>query len=189
MGQNSVWKRNDPKYWLIVSPLEESVVCWVLDIWHQADLNTMVPKHLSEYGWQISKNTLNVDWDSENNMVAVRERVAGLLKGCSCKTGCETRQCGCKRNDKKCGEGCNCTNCKNKQHTTQTQEESDDLAEASIEEIIADGPSSENRRNHGLGIRRLHLKAKVGKTVTMKTESFVYLPYPSYKQNKTNCNL
>ena len=115
-------------------------VCWVLDMWHQADLNTMVPKPFSEYGWQISKNTLNVDWDSENNMVAVRERVAGLLKGCSCKTGCETWQCGCKRNDKKCGEGCNCTNCKNKQHTTQIQEESDDLAEASIEEIIADGP-------------------------------------------------
>ena len=112
----------------------------MLDMWHQADLNTMVPKPFSEYGWQISKNTLNVDWDSENNMVAVRERVAGLLKGCSCKTGCETWQCGCKRNDKKCGEGCNCTNCKNKQHTTQIQEESDDLAEASIEEIIADGP-------------------------------------------------
>ena len=56
----------------------------------------MVPKPLSEYGWQISKNTLNVDWDSENNMVAVREMVAGLLKGCSCKTGCETQQCGCK---------------------------------------------------------------------------------------------
>ena len=37
-----------------------------------------------------------------------------------------------------------CTNCKNTQNTTQTQEESDDLAEASIEEIIADGPSSEN---------------------------------------------
>ena len=81
-------------------------VCWVLDMWHQADLNTMVPKPLSEYGRQISKNTLNIDWDSENNMVAVRERVAGLLKGCSCKTGCETWQCGCKRNDKKCGEGC-----------------------------------------------------------------------------------
>ena len=62
-------------------------------------------------------------------MAAVRERVAGLITGCGCKTGCETRQCGCKRNDKKCGEGCNCTNCKNTQHRTQTQEESDDLAE------------------------------------------------------------
>ena len=110
----------------------------------QADQNMMVPKPLTEYGWQISENTLIVDWDSENNMAAVRERVVGLLKGCGCKIGCETRQCGCKKNDKKCGEGRNCTNCKNTQHTTQTQEKSDDVAEASIEEIIADGPSSEN---------------------------------------------
>ena len=72
-------------------------MCWVLDMRHQADLNTMVPKPLSEYGWQISKNSLTVDWDSENNIAAVRERVAGLLKVCGCKTGCETRQCGCKR--------------------------------------------------------------------------------------------
>ena len=62
----------------------------MLDMCYQADLNTMVPKPLSEYGWQISKNTLTIDWDSENNMAAVRKRVAGLLKGCGCKTRCET---------------------------------------------------------------------------------------------------
>ena len=51
---------------------------------------------------------------------AIRERVAGLLKGCGCKTGCQTRQCGCKGKGKACGEGCNCMNCTNTDTCTQT---------------------------------------------------------------------
>ena len=30
-----------------------------------------------------------------------------------CKTGCHSRQCGCKGKGKLCGEGCNCINCTN----------------------------------------------------------------------------
>ena len=66
-------------------------VCWVLDMWSQADRNTMAPKPVSEYGWKIIEGTLAFDWDSDSNMDAIRERVAGLLKGCGCKTGCQTR--------------------------------------------------------------------------------------------------
>ena len=69
----------------------------MLDLWKQSDKNIMCPKPLSEYGWITTKDTLAIDWDSQSNMDAVRERVAGLLKGCACKTGCLTRQCGCKK--------------------------------------------------------------------------------------------
>ena len=88
-------------------------VCWVLDYWKQADRNTMYPKTLSNYGWNVKDDSLTVDWDSDINMDAVRERVVSLLKGCGCRAGCQTRHCGCKGKGKVCGEGCNCTNCMN----------------------------------------------------------------------------
>ena len=72
-------------------------VCWVLDLWKQSDKNIMCPKPLSEYGWITTKDTLAIDWDSQSNMDEVRERVAGLLKGCACKTGCLTQQCRCQK--------------------------------------------------------------------------------------------
>ena len=57
-------------------------------MWWQADLHQMSLKPITEYGWNIN-DILTVDWDCVNNMKTVRERVEGLLKGCSCKTGCE----------------------------------------------------------------------------------------------------
>ena len=114
-------------------------VCWVLDLWAQADKNTIIPKPLFDYGWKIQDDALIVDWDSDINMDAVKERVEGLLKGCGCKTGCQTRQCRCKGKGKACGEGCNCTNCTNT--ILQTPHATDcmgEMEETSIEEIIED---------------------------------------------------
>ena len=113
-------------------------VCWVLDLWAQADRNTIIPKPLSNYGWKVQDNTLAVDWDSDINMDAVKERVEGLLKGCGCKTGCQTRQYRCKAKGKGCGEGCNCTNCTNTHLPIPNVTGS--MEEMSIEEIIEDAP-------------------------------------------------
>ena len=55
-------------------------VCWVLDLWAQADRNTIIPKPLSNYGWKVQDNTLAVDWDSDVNMDAVKERVDRRLR-------------------------------------------------------------------------------------------------------------
>ena len=71
-------------------------------------------------------------------MDAVKERVEGLLKGCGCKTGCQTRQCRCKAKGKGCGEGCNCTNCTNT--LLPTPNVTGSMEEMSIEEIIEDAP-------------------------------------------------
>ena len=71
-------------------------------------------------------------------MDAFRERVAGLLKRCGCKTWChQTHQCGCKGKGKACGEGCNCTNCTNTDCCT-TAAATNGTEDASIEEVITD---------------------------------------------------
>ena len=36
-----------------------------------------------------------------------------IRKGCSCKTGCSSGRCKCKKNATHCGPGCKCTGCKN----------------------------------------------------------------------------
>ena len=113
-------------------------VCWVLDLWAQADRNTIIPKPLSNYGWKVQDNTLAIDWDSDINMDAVKERVEGLLKGCGCKTGCQTWQCQCNAKEKGCGQGCNCTNCTNTHLPIPNVTGS--MEEMSVEEIIEDAP-------------------------------------------------
>ena len=69
-------------------------------------------------------------------MEAVKERVAGLLKGCGCRTGCQTRQCGCRAKERACGEGCTCMSC--------TNTENNGLEEESMPEEINDKISIPN---------------------------------------------
>ena len=116
--------------------------CWVIDMWHQASNNEMVVQPLVEYGWKLDGEMLTFDWDSSANMEAVRERVAGLTRGCHCRTGCGTSRCGCKGKGKTCSEGCECTNCSNIQDALH-RDSTDDLLEISVEEIIADENQTE----------------------------------------------
>ena len=64
-------------------------------------------------GWKTSDGCLEIDWDDPLNCAKIRERVNLLLRGCSCKKGCDTRQCSCLKTGKICGPGCRCCNCKN----------------------------------------------------------------------------
>ena len=44
---------------------------------------------------------LQIDWDSDESIQNVQERVKLLLKGCSCKKkGCSHQQCSCIRSGK-----------------------------------------------------------------------------------------
>ena len=110
--------------------------CWVLDMWKKADNNHMVLQPLANFGWKVTDESLTFDWDSESNMDAVRQRVIQLLKGCKCKTGCTTSRCGCRKKNKECSEGCECTNCSNTQSNTHTiiDNSEDTLMELSLEE-------------------------------------------------------
>ena len=61
----------------------------------------------------MENSTLLIDWDSHENLEKVKDTVGLLMKGCSCKRGCRTRQCSCVKAERKCGPGCRCYNCVN----------------------------------------------------------------------------
>ena len=100
--------------------------CWVLDMWRQADRNTMQLADLASWGWKVNNDVLYIDWDSDENQSLVRERVQLLTKGCKCKTGCATGRCGCRRKGNHCSEGCACLHCSNLPSCNQEKECTDD---------------------------------------------------------------
>ena len=111
--------------------------CWILHMWAQSQNNTMDLEPITEYGWNLQNDQLQVTWDTEENMMKVRERVSILLKGCKCSTGCKNRVCGCRKKSIKCGEGCQCTNCENTdcEHTASSHDR-EDLTDVTIEEAV-----------------------------------------------------
>ena len=60
--------------------------CWVITMWRQADRNTMELADITSYGRKVISGTLSIDWDSDENLAAVNEKVLLLTKGCKCKT-------------------------------------------------------------------------------------------------------
>ena len=86
---------------------------WVSDYWQQACQNTMSLLPLQWFGWNTDGETVTVEWESEENKVKIRTRVAFLTHGCGCKTGCTTKRCKCKKEGHLCGPGCVCTHCQN----------------------------------------------------------------------------
>ena len=68
-------------------------------------------------GWQKDQNgKLETDWESEENTRKIRSRVDLVLKGYSCKGGCTTNKCGCRKKGIPCSVGCRCTGCENHKH-------------------------------------------------------------------------
>ena len=65
----------------------------------------------------------------------VQKKVASLLKGCKCATGCSLRCCSCvKKKKSKCSVGCECINCTNvSAHQSLNDSE---LADVAIEEEL-----------------------------------------------------
>ena len=63
--------------------------CWVSSVWSHSSSNHITYPPLQSFGWkQPDPNTLVIDWDSENNISQIKERVALIRKGC----GCQKRQ-------------------------------------------------------------------------------------------------
>ena len=84
-------------------------------------------------GWKVVDNKLECDWESEDNMKSVRDRVGLLFKGCSCSSvnACTNRRCGCVKNGSNCGPGCRCKNCGNLPAT-------DSLAPSSSDTVVVE---------------------------------------------------
>ena len=111
-----VWSRVEPEEdcppsWSALR-LHWQRVCWVANMWAQANQDQVNVLDPNKYGWRTDGNAISVVWDTEEHMAAVRSRVMLLTRGCSCKSGCVTRRCKCYRSGR-CGPGCKCTGCKN----------------------------------------------------------------------------
>ncbi len=85
--------------------------CWVSNMLSQASCNQYSLLDITKFGWKMSGNTLEIDWDDDDNVQQIKEHVILLLQGCSYKKGCSTYLCSCRKTGKVCGPGCSCCNC------------------------------------------------------------------------------
>jgi hypothetical protein len=95
--------------------------CWVFSYWKQTLKNIMTLSPLTENGWALKNDDISVVWDTDDNLKRVQDTIQWYTKGCSCKSGCTTNRCSCKRQSDRqgrkmggyCGPGCKCQNCTN----------------------------------------------------------------------------
>jgi hypothetical protein len=52
---------------------------------------------LTENGWALKNDDISVVWDTDDNLKRVQDTIQWYTKGCSCKSGCTTNRCSCKR--------------------------------------------------------------------------------------------
>ena len=105
--------------------------CWVHQMWQRsihADMYSSLspPEHS---GWTKDGDTFAIDWEDTEVMSKIRGTINFLTKGCSCKKGCATNNCGCRKKSNHCGPGCECRGCINlplPQDPATTQDTSDD---------------------------------------------------------------
>ena len=98
--------------------------CWVHQMWQQSihpDMYSSLP--LPEHsGWIKDDEDYAIDWEDIEVTDKVKNTIQFLTKGCSCKTGCASNNCGCKKKSNYCGPGCECQGCTNL--LTHTEEQS-----------------------------------------------------------------
>ena len=78
---------------------------------------------LDQFGWSRQNGQLEIVWEAEENKEEVKDRLDYVLKGCKCKTGCNTKRCKCKKCGRTCGPGCQCLNCVNSHHGNDSWDE------------------------------------------------------------------
>ena len=101
---------------------------------------------LTEYGWERSKadGSLQVEWELQENVQKIQQRLDFVLAGCSCKKGCSTSRCRCVKNSKSCGPGCRCFSCKNVPSTLVDYASGEDLEEDEDSSINSDESNTDD---------------------------------------------
>ena len=90
-------------------------------VWKRALLCHMDLPSPNDHGWQINDNSITIDW----NVEAIAD-VSGLTV-CSCKGGCNTKSCKCKKHNLKCADACLCKDCKNTVAGDKDEEDEDNV--------------------------------------------------------------
>ena len=130
--------------------------CWITQMWKNSilpDMYSSLPPP-EENGWICpSDGTYEIDWEATEVQKTIQNTIDFLLKGCTCKKGCKTCICGCRKRHSFCGPGClcqGCTNVKDYSHDDDDDDNTDDNESSSSDsnveeeiEIITDDFESE----------------------------------------------
>jgi len=111
--------------------------CWVSQMWQNSpchDLYSSIP--LPEHsGWiHHSDGTYAIDWEAPEIQEKIKDTIDFLTKGCSCKKGCKSKNCGCQKKSSYCGPGCECQGCVNlpvEQHANEEESADEDNGDSS----------------------------------------------------------
>ena len=96
--------------------------CFILNIWRQANNARMNIMPITQYGWIVQEDgAFTIEWDTEENIQTIRDRIVSLIKGCKGVSGCATKRCGCKKKMQFCYAGYECTNYTNILQSTQPE--------------------------------------------------------------------
>lgn len=101
--------------------------CWVSQMWQNSseqDMYTPLPLP-EESGWIKSDGSYAIDWEAQEIQEKVRQSIDFLVKGCNCKKGCRTANCGCRKKARYCGPACLCQECANLQADTNIEDNGD----------------------------------------------------------------
>ena len=104
------------------------------------DLYSSIP--LPEHsGWiRHSDGRYTIDWEAPEIQEKIKHTTDFLTKGCSCKTGCKSNRCGCRKKSSYCGPGCECQGCVN----LPVEQDVDASADESADEGNSSGSASDN---------------------------------------------
>ena len=114
--------------------------CWIKGMW----ANSTKPDQYDglstpeSHGWLKTDNVYSIDWEDKEVVHKIQKTLDFLDKGCTCKTGCKTKRCGCQKAGRHCGAGCECRGCTNTQlggvQEMDEEQEIDEESELSEEE-------------------------------------------------------
>ena len=115
------------RHWLRSSWIS---MMWLFSITPHVYANLPKPE---ESGWIVNTDqNYSIDWEDSNVQAKIRKNIEYLVKGCSCKMGCKTQACGCRKKGSVCGPSCKCHNCAN---THITSDEADCYEEGTEEDM------------------------------------------------------
>ena len=105
--------------------------CWIKQMWgncSKVNLFSELPLPESQ-GWLKSNADTaewQIDWEAEDVIQRIKKTLDFLTKGCSCKSGCKTRWCSCRKGERQCGAGCECRGCTNFSQSQQPDGDGDE---------------------------------------------------------------
>ena len=115
-------------------------------MWNQSSSNEVTSLSPTDYGWNTLENGYKIQYETDEQVLIVKQRVSKFTKGCKCKNGCKTKKCGCKKQELQCGPGCRCLNCENLLTSQDVSSSAIDIGGTSTE--IESDTESENEANN-----------------------------------------